>query len=180
MSNNKKIITQKDLARSLGNKTPVQVVTSMLTKKHGKYRLNGSKAEKKIARSACQHHIVDKQGNIKPRVEYSSDNKTVRCQICGAIIPTAFFEDATVEKRTDQAQQVISEKNVETYWDKNTSQNYGTYEEDNSTYQIWLEDAESIAAKVKLASKYKLAGVAAWKLGFENSGIWQVITDNLQ
>ena len=35
MSNNKKIITQKDLARSLGNKTPVQVVTSMLTKKHG-------------------------------------------------------------------------------------------------------------------------------------------------
>ena len=80
----------------------------------------------------------------------------------------------------DQAQQVISEKNVETYWDKNTSQNYGTYEEDNSTYQIWLEDAQSIAAKVKLASKYKLAGVAAWKLGFENSGIWQVITDNLQ
>lgn len=80
----------------------------------------------------------------------------------------------------DQAQQVISEKNVETYWDKNTSQNYGTYEEDNSTYQIWLEDAKSIAAKVKLASKYKLAGVAAWKLGFENSGIWQVITDNLQ
>ena len=80
----------------------------------------------------------------------------------------------------DQAQQVIAEKNVETYWDKNTSQNYGTYEEDNSTYQIWLEDAESIAAKVKLASKYKLAGVAAWKVGFENSGIWQVITDNLQ
>ena len=25
-----------------------------------------------------------------------------------------------------------------------------------------------------------LAGVAAWKLGFENSSIWQVITDNLQ
>ena len=63
---------------------------------------------------------------------------------------------------------------------RHTSQNYGTYEEDNSTYQIWLEDAESIADKVKLVSKYKLAGVAAWKLGFENSGIWQVITDNLQ
>ena len=109
MSNNKKIITQKDLARSLGNKTPVQVVTSMLTKKHGKYRLNGSKAEKKIAKSACQHHIMDKKGNIKPRVEYSSDNKTVRCQICGAIIPTAFFEDATVEKRTSQTQQVINQ-----------------------------------------------------------------------
>lgn len=79
----------------------------------------------------------------------------------------------------DQAQQVIAENNVETYWDKTTSQNYGTYDIDNSTYQIWLEDSQSIAEKVKLVSKYSLAGVSAWKLGFENSGIWQVISDNL-
>ena len=79
----------------------------------------------------------------------------------------------------DQAQQVISENNVETYWDKTTSQNYGKYDIDNSTYQIWIEDSQSIAEKVKLVSKYNLAGVSAWKLGFENSGIWQVISDNL-
>ena len=79
----------------------------------------------------------------------------------------------------DQAQQTIADNNVETYWDKNTSQNYGKYDIDNSTYQIWLEDAQSVAEKVKLVSKYDLAGVSAWKLGFENSGIWQVISDNL-
>ena len=79
----------------------------------------------------------------------------------------------------DQAQQVISENNVETYWDKTTSQTYGKYDIDNSTYQIWIEDSQSIAEKVKLVSKYNLAGVSAWKLGFENSGIWQVISDNL-
>lgn len=79
----------------------------------------------------------------------------------------------------DQAQQMISENNVETYWDKTTSQNYGKYDIDNSTYQIWIEDSQSIAEKVKLVSKYNLAGVSAWKLGFENSGIWQVISDNL-
>lgn len=79
----------------------------------------------------------------------------------------------------DQAQQTIAESNVETYWDKTTSQNYGKYDIDNSTYQIWLEDAQSVAEKVKLVSKYDLAGVSAWKLGFENSGIWQVISDNL-
>ena len=54
------------------------------------------------------------------------------------------------------------------------------YEKDNSTYQIWLEDAQSIAEKVKLIPKYNLAGVAQWKLGFENSSIWQTISDNLQ
>ena len=79
----------------------------------------------------------------------------------------------------DQAQQTIADNNVETYWDKTTSQNYGKYDIDNSTYQIWLEDAQSVAEKVKLVSKYDLAGVSAWKLGFENNGIWQIISDNL-
>ena len=79
----------------------------------------------------------------------------------------------------DQAQQTIVDNNVETYWDKTTSQNYGKYDIDNSTYQIWLEDAQSVAEKVKLVSKYDLAGVSAWELGFENNGIWQVISDNL-
>ena len=80
----------------------------------------------------------------------------------------------------DQAQQVISENNVQTVWDGSVGQNYGTYETQESTYQIWLEDAQSIAEKVKLIPKYELAGVAQWKLGFENSSIWQVISDNLQ
>ena len=79
----------------------------------------------------------------------------------------------------DQAQQAISDNGAETYWDKTTSQNYGTYEGDGATYQIWLEDSKSIAEKVKLIPKYKLAGVAECKLGFENSGIWSVITENL-
>ena len=79
----------------------------------------------------------------------------------------------------DQAQQAISDNGAETYWDKTTSQNYGTYEGDGTTYQIWLKDSKSIAEKVKLIPKYKLAGVAEWKLGFENSGIWSVITENL-
>lgn len=80
----------------------------------------------------------------------------------------------------DTAASVVAENNGETYWDNTTSQNYGSFEKDNCSYQIWLEDAQSIAEKVKLVPKYSLAGVAAWKLGFENSGIWQVISDNLK
>ena len=79
----------------------------------------------------------------------------------------------------DKAQEVLTANNAQVYWDNDVSQNYGSYESDGCTYQIWVEDAQSIAEKVKLVSKYGLAGVAAWKLGFENSGIWQTITDNL-
>lgn len=79
-----------------------------------------------------------------------------------------------------QVQEVISKYKVETYWDKNTSQNYGTFENEGAEFQIWIEDAQSIAEKVKLSSKYNLAGVAAWKLGFESSDVWQAISDNLK
>ncbi|MBS4978330.1 MAG: glycosyl hydrolase family 18 [Clostridiales bacterium] len=79
-----------------------------------------------------------------------------------------------------QAQEVVAKYHVETYWDKNTSQNYGAFENEGAEFQIWIEDAQSIAEKVKLSSQYNLAGVAAWKLGFESSDVWQAISDNLK
>lgn len=79
----------------------------------------------------------------------------------------------------DLAQQVVTENNAQVYWDNETSQNFGSFEKEGNSFKIWMENGDSIAAKVQLTKKYNLAGVAAWKLGFENSGIWQVITDNL-
>lgn len=80
----------------------------------------------------------------------------------------------------DQAQNVIKENKAETIWDGSVGQNTASYEKDGSSYEIWIEDAQSIAEKVKLIPKYKLAGVAQWKLGFENSSIWKVISENLK
>ena len=48
MSKKKNLTTLKDLSRTIGNKTPVQLVSSMVVKKKGKYHLTGSKEEKKI------------------------------------------------------------------------------------------------------------------------------------
>ena len=80
----------------------------------------------------------------------------------------------------DAADEVIRKYKVETYWDKDYSQNYGKYEVGNDLYQIWLEDEKSIAAKMELIKKYNLAGVAEWKLGVERSSIWKVIADGLK
>ncbi len=79
----------------------------------------------------------------------------------------------------DTASNFITENKIETYWDKNTSQNYGAVDIGNDTYQIWLEDEDSIQEKVLLTSKYQLAGVAFWKLGFERPAVWKVISENL-
>lgn len=79
-----------------------------------------------------------------------------------------------------EASAFISENQVETYWNKDVSQNYGEYYSDGVTYKIWLEDAQSIEAKMQLIQQYDLAGVAEWKLGLEDPSVWSVINQYLQ
>lgn len=73
------------------------------------------------------------------------------------------------------AENVLAQYGVTATWDEETSQNFAQFEADGATYQIWLEDVQSITAKLNLMSGYRLAGVAAWKLGLEKAEIWDVI-----
>lgn len=77
-------------------------------------------------------------------------------------------------------QKILTENQVTPVWDGSVGQNYAEYEKDNATYKIWIEDAQSLAEKVKLIPKYDLAGVAQWRLGFESNDIWSTISENLQ
>ena len=49
----------------------------------------------------------------------------------------------------------------------------------NETYSIWLEDEKSIEEKMKLIRKADLAGVAEWRLGYERSDVWEIISKYL-
>lgn len=61
--------------------------------------------------------------------------------------------------------------------------NYGSYtsEVDGNFYEIWLQDATAVTEEMKLVQEFDLAGVAAWKLGFESgSEIWDIIDSYLK
>ncbi len=73
------------------------------------------------------------------------------------------------------AENVLAQNGVTAVWDEETQQNFAQFEAGGATYQIWLEDVQSISAKLNLMSGYNLAGVAAWKLGLEKAQIWDVI-----
>ena len=60
-------------------------------------------------------------------------------------------------------------------WDATTGQNYGEIQLGNTFYQIWMEDKDSIEAKLAVMRKYGIGGVAAWKLGYETPDIWDQI-----
>lgn len=80
----------------------------------------------------------------------------------------------------DQADKIVTEMGMERYWNKEVSQNYGELSTDNGLYQIWLEDEQSLEAKMQLIQKYELGGVAEWKLGFERADVWNTISQYLQ
>ena len=70
----------------------------------------------------------------------------------------------------------MSHVNAEKVWDETTCQNYAEWTEGTATYQIWLEDAESIAVKINVMRAKNIAGVAVWRLGYETSEIWELLS----
>ena len=75
----------------------------------------------------------------------------------------------------EMAQNFITKNNVPVVWDEETCQNYGEIELGGILYQVWLEDAQSIETKLTVMKNSGLGGVAAWKLGFEDKAIWDVL-----
>ena len=75
------------------------------------------------------------------------------------------------------AKEFLQKNNVTTQWDEETCQNYAEFQNGDSFYQVWLEDAESLAVKLNIMKKYQVAGVAQWKLGLESAEMWNPIEE---
>jgi hypothetical protein len=69
----------------------------------------------------------------------------------------------------------IARYGVTPSWLDTAGQHYMEYSDDSARYRVWIEDAKSLTLKVDLARKYELAGVAAWRKGFEKPGIWDAV-----
>ena len=68
---------------------------------------------------------------------------------------------------------------VEKTWDEETKQYYIEYEQNGSTYKMWIEDEDSLTAKLNLVNQYELAGGAFWSKDRESNTVWLVIAEKL-
>ena len=78
------------------------------------------------------------------------------------------------------AASLIAEKKLQPTFSEEIGQHYVEFKEGDATQKIWIEDAVSIEARMKLAKKYNLAGVASWARSFASNDIWQVMDQHLQ
>ncbi len=65
------------------------------------------------------------------------------------------------------------EHGIELVWDEDAGQYTGSASDSEAVYSIWLEDKDSIEAKLMLVSEYDLAGASGWRLGKETDDIWE-------
>ena len=87
-------------------------------------------------------------------------------------------EEDGVTKLTSEALAMVTaatelaRNKVTPVWDEVTRQNYAEYEKDGATCKMWMEDVQSLQEKLAYIRQADLAGVAAWRLGFEPEEVW--------
>lgn len=84
-------------------------------------------------------------------------------------------ELSSVAVGMQEARQFVDRFGMTEYWDEEVCQNYAEGTKDGVFYQVWLEDEQSIEAKLNIMKKHEIGGVAAWRLGFEVPEIWDHI-----
>ena len=68
---------------------------------------------------------------------------------------------------------------VERKWDDELKQYYVEYQDGDNTRKMWIEDVESLKAKVSLVKENELAGVASWQYGMETEDVWSMLKEEL-
>ena len=94
---------------------------------------------------------------------------TILWQTEGANVTDQYI---TLNNVTDYLQRM----NVQPAWDEATCQNYAEWKSGNVTYQIWVEDAESIAVKLNVMKTKNIGGVAVWRLGYGTEQVWDLVS----
>ena len=64
-------------------------------------------------------------------------------------------------------------------WNDELKQNYVTFSSGNNTKQIWIEDIDSLKAKISLMKENNLAGIASWEANMAYDDIWTMFKNEL-
>ena len=69
---------------------------------------------------------------------------------------------------------------IQKTWDDDLKQYYVEYQDGEYTKKIWIEDVESLKAKISLVHENNLAGVASWQKGMETEDVWSMLKQELE
>lgn len=67
---------------------------------------------------------------------------------------------------------LIAETKAKGVFDPESGQFKYSYAKDGFTHVFWAETHDTVLKRIAIAEKYDLAGIAAWRLGYEDAELW--------
>jgi len=80
----------------------------------------------------------------------------------------------------EDTQELITRYKATPKRDSASKELYFSYRKEGEKHIVWFNDAVSVGAKLDLVKKYQLAGIGIWRIGQEDSEIWQVIEEKFK
>lgn len=124
-------------------------------------------------------------------IEFVTDgvSKTLEDVPAGRVINAVPFYSRVWEEKAgnatgitmgmDETREFVLSRGGKFTWNDGYGCNYAEFESGGSKFYAWLEDDESVKLKLDVAKSNNLAGVGYWKLGLEDSSLWEVVADYL-
>lgn len=83
-----------------------------------------------------------------------------------------WFGKSVIEGSMRDAQDLAQKWSAKIAFDPEQHEAYFTYSDGHEQHSVWLQDDQSIRERVELADQYHLAGISAWRMGFDDDTTW--------
>ncbi len=80
----------------------------------------------------------------------------------------------------DGAWERIEDNDAVVAWNDVSGQYHTSYEQNGTTYQMWIEDQDAVNMKTALVHKYNLAGACVWAANFADENVFLIFERNLK
>ncbi|MBQ1526222.1 MAG: glycosyl hydrolase family 18, partial [Lachnospiraceae bacterium] len=74
-----------------------------------------------------------------------------------------------------QEDELLANYHATPVWDETSMQNYATWTSGGKTYEVWLEDAASLTAKLEFMKAFELGGAAGWEITLAAPYVWDLL-----
>ena len=82
------------------------------------------------------------------------------------------FKGVNDDLTYSQAQSIIAENDVRVIWDDKSQNSHFEYQKAGKKHIVWYETNDSLSKRLDLVKNWQVGGVALWRLGDEDPGIW--------
>jgi len=79
-----------------------------------------------------------------------------------------------------QAINLSALKGVKIQWDNTARVPYFKYRQNGQSHEVWFESQYSLEHKLDIAKEYNIGGIALWRVGLEDAGMWDTIDNRIK